>query len=382
MTGQQRLLAVSVFLSVTLVAFEITSLATAMPTISRQLHGDSLFGVTSAAYTLANMVALVAAGELADRRGPATPFTMSMTIFVVGLLVGAWAPTMVWVVVGRTLQGLGSGTVGPLAYVLIARAFPPERQPSMFALMSTGWLLPSLFAPAVSGWIVSAFGWRWVFLGIIPIAVVVASLAVIPMRAYRSTGEPTASRVPSAVRLAVGVGATAIALQSGSWWVAGAAFVVGVALAVSGGRQLFPRGLPRATTGLPAVLAVRVLATAAFLGVDSFVPLAADRVHHASPLVQGFTIIGAALLWSGGQWWRAHHPDVPARVSVRRGLVLMAFGAVAITPVAGEPVCNGKSHFRKPVVASSARTAPGVQLGASPRASLALNAASALLRCF
>ena len=180
------------------------------------------------------------------------------------------------------MGGLGSGTVGPLAYVLIARAFPPERQPSMFALMSTGWLLPSLFAPAVSGWIVSAFGWRWVFLGIIPIAVVVASLAVIPMRAYRSMGEPTASRVPSAVRLAVGVGATAIALQSGSLWVAGAAFVVGVALAVSGGRQLFPRGLPRATTGLPAVLAVRVLATAAFLGVDSFVPLAADRVHDAA----------------------------------------------------------------------------------------------------
>ena len=59
MTGQQRLLAVSVFLSVTLVAFEITSLATAMPTISRQLHGDSLFGVTSAAYRQATAAASV-----------------------------------------------------------------------------------------------------------------------------------------------------------------------------------------------------------------------------------------------------------------------------------------------------------------------------------
>jgi MFS family permease len=332
-TGQQRLLAISVFLSVTLVAFEITALATAMPTISRQLNGDSLFGVTSAAYTLANMVALVAAGEVADRRGPATPFIVSMMIFVGGLLVGAWAPTMVWLVVGRTLQGLGSGTVGPLAYVLIARAFTPERQPSMFALMSTGWLLPSLFAPAVSGWIVTTFGWRWVFLGIIPAAVVVAVLAVIPMRAFPATGTPTASRIPSAFRLAAGVGTVAVALQSGSWWVTLGAAAIGAALAASGGRRLFPNGLRRAEVGLPAVLAVRALATAAFMGVDSFVPLAADRIHHATPLVQGFTIIGAALLWSSGQWWRARHPYVPAIVSVRRGLILMTLGAVAVTPV-------------------------------------------------
>ena len=78
---------------------------------------------------------------------------------------------------------------------------------------------------------------------------------------------------------------------------------------------------------------MRIAATATFLAVDSFVPLAADRIHHATPLVQGFTIIGAALLWSSGQWWRARHPHVPAIVSVRRGLMLMTLGAMAVTPV-------------------------------------------------
>jgi MFS family permease len=203
----------------------------------------------------------------------------------------------------------------------------------MFALMSTGWLLPSLFAPAVSGWIVSTFGWRWVFLGIIPAAVVVGVLAAIPMRAFDATGAPTASRIPAAFRLAAGVGVVAVGLQSGSWPITLVAVGAGLTVAISGGRLLFPTGLPRATTGLPAILAVRALATAAFLGVDSFVPLAADRIHHVSPLVQGFTIIGAALLWSSGQWWRARHPEVPAVVSVRRGLMLMATGALAVTPV-------------------------------------------------
>lgn len=332
---QQRLLAVSVFLGVTLVAFEVTALATAMPTISRQLHGDSLFGVTSAAYTLANMVALVAAGELADRRGPAVPFVASMAIFITGLFVGAWAPTMAWLVAGRTMQGLGSGTVGPLAYVVIARSFPATRQPAMFALMSTGWFLPSLFAPAVSGWIVSSFGWRWVFLGIVPAALAVTAAAFGPMHRLPAVGAAPdeRSRIPAAIALASGVGMLAVGAQSDHLALTVVLVAAGVAVALRGRRRLFERGIATARRGLPAILAVRIAATATFLAVDSFVPLAADRVHHVSPLVQGFTIIGAALLWSLGQWWRARHPDVAPATSVRRGLLLVAGGIIATSAV-------------------------------------------------
>ena len=80
-----------------------------MPTITDELHGDSLYGVAMAVYTLANMVALVAAGEMADRKGPTLPYVLSIATFLVGLTVAAVAPTMVWIVVGRTLQGAGTG---------------------------------------------------------------------------------------------------------------------------------------------------------------------------------------------------------------------------------------------------------------------------------
>ena len=74
MTAGQRLLAIGLVLGVTLVAFEVTAVVTAMPTITDELDGDSLYGLAIAVYTLANMVALVAAGELADRHGPALPY--------------------------------------------------------------------------------------------------------------------------------------------------------------------------------------------------------------------------------------------------------------------------------------------------------------------
>ena len=66
---QQRLLAIGLVLGVMMVAFEITAVLTALPTITDQLHGDSLYGVALACYTLANLVALVSTGELTDRFG-------------------------------------------------------------------------------------------------------------------------------------------------------------------------------------------------------------------------------------------------------------------------------------------------------------------------
>ncbi|MEO6158653.1 MAG: MFS transporter, partial [Ilumatobacteraceae bacterium] len=133
LTSTQRVLAIGLVLGVTLVAFETTAVITALPTITDELGGDSLYGVTLAAYTLANLVALVAAGELADRRGPTLPYMVSVATFITGLLIAAAAPSMVVVVIGRVLQGAGTGAFGTIAYLLVRRAFPEERQATMYA---------------------------------------------------------------------------------------------------------------------------------------------------------------------------------------------------------------------------------------------------------
>jgi MFS family permease len=334
LTPSQRLLATGLVLGVTLVAFEVTAIVTAMPTITDELGGTSLYGLAVAVYTLANMVALVAAGELADRRGPVLPYVASIGTFVAGLLVASWAPSMVWVVVGRTLQGAGTGGLQPIAYTLVQRAFPEDRRPTMYAILSAGWVLPSLFAPAMSGWVVDAFGWRWVFLGIIPFAVAVAALAVRPMRQYGPTDtEARGTRMPQAVAAACGVGAFCTGVQVAQPAVAVAVTLAGVAVALPALRTLLPAGVGRAAPGLPAIAACRILATAAFLGADSFIPLAADRIHGARPLVQGFVIIGAAVSWTIGQWVRTKRPGRSPAAAVRTGFLVLCLGLVLCLPV-------------------------------------------------
>lgn len=335
LTADLRLLAIGLVLGVVLVAFESTALITALPTITDELGGDSLYGVSLAVYTLANMVALIVAGQVADRRGPTSTFVVSIGIFIVGLLL-AGAATSMWVVVaGRTLQGIGSGGFSPIAYMLVKRAFPVDRQPMMYVFLSAGWVVPSLIAPVFSGIVTEQFGWRWVFFGIVPLAAAVGLVASVPMRRYGATpgGESSPSLTIPAMGAALGVGVLLLALASGAPLQLVAGIVVGGFLALRSLRRLLPSGFFTARRGYPAVLTVRVLAAATFIGIDSFLPLAADRIHGASPMVQGFVIVGAALSWTGGQVIAAKRPLARPDRMVRVGFMLLASSTLLVTPV-------------------------------------------------
>jgi hypothetical protein len=162
------------------------------------------------------------------------------------------------------------------------------------------------------------------------------------MRAYASAGSSSLrrSRIGAAVMAAAGIGLFVTALQFRQLAAAVGGSVAGLAIGVPSLRRLLPAGVFRAGRGLPAVVSCRMLATAAFLGADSFIPLAADRIHGSSPIVQGFVIIGASLTWTSGQWIVARHPETDPRRAVRWGFATMAVGLGASAPVlaAGWPL--------------------------------------------
>ena len=189
---RRRALAIGLVSSTSLVAFETTSLLTALPTIADDLVGDSLYGATLSAYMLASIVGLVSAGERADRSGPRAPFVVCIAIFLFGLVVASLAPSMTLVLVGRILQGVGAGGIAPITFVIIKRVWPEDQRSRIFAWVSAGWVLPSLIAPGLAGYVTRAFGWRWVFIGIAPIALATAVLSVSAMGSLRSTDESKA----------------------------------------------------------------------------------------------------------------------------------------------------------------------------------------------
>jgi MFS family permease len=201
----------------------------------------------------------------------------------------------------------------------------------MLAMLSTAWVLPGLFAPAASAIVVRHFGWRWVFLGLVPFVVLAASLA---LPGLRRLGPPGSDRVPNrlrdALQTAAGIGLFLAGLTSHRL-IGIPGVVAGAVIAIPALRRLLPEGTLQARPGLPAAILSRGLLTFVFFGVDSYVPLAVQDVRHRSPTLTGLTITSAALLWAGGSWVQAHLSQrVSPRRLIRTGAVLVLVGVAGV----------------------------------------------------
>ena len=108
-------------------------------------------------------------------------------------------------VAARFIQGLGAGAIPPIAYVAIGRSLPERLRPRMFATLSTAWVLPGVIGPAIAGVVGETFGWRCVFLGLLPL-IVVAGVARPITRSPRSVVPEPRPRTNAAHGTPVGAG--------------------------------------------------------------------------------------------------------------------------------------------------------------------------------
>ena len=305
---RHRALTGGLVLTITLVAFESLAVATILPDVEDDLGGLGLYGWVFSAFFLGSLVGVVVAGQTTDRRGPAAAYLLGLGLFVAGLVAGGLAPSMLVLVVARFVQGLGAGAVPATAYASIGRAYPARLRPRVFATMSTAWVVPGLLGPGASSAIAHAVGWRWVFLGLVPIALVAGAIALRPLRPLDvvpdpvGAGEVPPSRLPAAVRVAAGAGVVLAGLSADTVLLAVPLVVAGVVLGTRPLLGLVPAGTMRAAPGLPAAVAVRGILTFAFFGADAYLPLAITDVRGSTTLVAGLTLTASALAWTAGSW--------------------------------------------------------------------------------
>src|ERR1700679_1054243 len=83
--------------------------ATIMPTVGRELGGFVYFSWATAAYMAGAILSGATAARLSARMGSRTAMVAAGLLTAVGCAVSALAPTMLWLVVGRAIQGVGAG---------------------------------------------------------------------------------------------------------------------------------------------------------------------------------------------------------------------------------------------------------------------------------
>ena len=329
----RRALTLGLVLSVTFVAVEALAVITVMPVVARDLDGLALYGWVFSTFQLSSLIGIVVAGRDADRHGPARPYVAGLVLFSAGLLVAGLAPFMWVLVAGRCLQGLGAGAVPAVAYVAIGRSLREVQRARMMAVLSTAWVVPGLVGPGVAAAVAHLFGWRWVFLGLIPLVGVAGPIAVPALvRLGRPGASPTDEhRVGDAVRTAVGAALILGALGARDVFVGVGLAAIGALVGWAPLRRLLPPGTLRAAPGLPATILSRGLLTFAFFGADAYVTLTITTVRHHGIGMAGAVVTASTLAWTAGSWVQARLNEQweGARL-VRLGLVLILTGTAGM----------------------------------------------------
>lgn len=317
---------------VTLLAFESMAVGTVMPLVADDLNGLSLYAWGFSTTLITSLLSTVLAGGWVDRSGPSRPLVIGLGTFVAGLVVAGAAPSMWLFIAGRAVQGLGTGVAMVALYVVIARVYPEELRSRVFAALSAAWVLPSLIGPAAGGAVAEHIGWRWVFLGLIPLVIPATLLLVPVLRGIRPATAPPVtgrSRYLAAAMVATGAGVLLYGLD-GSGWTIVPAVLIGLAGLAFGLPRLLPAGTLRLRRGLPSVVLVRGLLSGAFFGTDVFIPLALTRLHHFSATEAGIVLTVGGLGWSAASQIQARS-ERSREFYALLGAVLVTGGIVLAT---------------------------------------------------
>jgi MFS family permease len=336
----RRPLTIGLVLTITLVASEALAVSTAMPIVARDLGGLDLYGLVFSAFFIGSLFGIVAVGGLIDRRGVVLPFVIGLVLFAIGLAIGGLAPSMQVLIGARFIQGIGGGTIPPVAYVAIGRSLPERLRPQMFALLSTAWILPGVLGPAIAGSIAEIFNWRWIFLGLLPLIVFSGAIALRGLRPLPRTSSspdpsaverPASRRVLDAVLLALGVVLVTGGLEGDTPARIIGLSAVGLLLIGFAYRRLTPAGTLRARRGYPAAILLRGILTFAFFSVDAYVALLLVDVRGWSAIGAGIALTAATLSWTAGSWTQARlSTRIPPEQFVLVGFPVVAIGVAAL----------------------------------------------------
>ncbi len=309
----------------------------------------------STAFMLTMAVVIPITGWFLQRVTTRQAFAVAMGVFCSGTLLAAAAPVFWLLVVARVVQASGTAVMLPLLMTTLMTIVPEhDRGRVMGNVMLAISVAPAL-GPTVAGLVLQVTGWRWLFLVVLPIAVVVAVAALLRLE---NVGQTRAGSVDalSVVLAAIGFGALVYGL-SGLGSASSAALSpwlsISGGLAVVGGfalRQLKLQHRPqgplldlRTLTHRTFALALGAQATAflTMMGAMILLPLYLQDLRGLSPLQTGLLVApgGLAMGLAGPQIgraydrWGARPLLVPGSIAVAVGLAGLSFLGRA-TPLA------------------------------------------------
>jgi EmrB/QacA subfamily drug resistance transporter len=298
----------ALMLSVGLVAIDSTIIATAVPSVVRQLGGFSQFPWLFSIYLLTQAVTVPLYGKFADVRGRRPVMLFGIAVFLLGSVLCGAAWNMPVLIAFRALQGIGAGAVQPMSMTIVGDLYSVEERARVQGYIASVWGIASVLGPTLGGVFAEYLSWRWIFFVNLPVGAAAVYMLLthfkedVVRREHRIDVAGAGLLMSGCTLLILGL------LAGGVDWAWGSAasiltFVVGAVLVVG-----FVRVEKRAVEPvLPLWVFTRrtliggnltaVAVGALMIGLSSYVPTYVQGVLGTGPLVAGFALAALTVGW-------------------------------------------------------------------------------------
>ena len=180
-----RTIILGVLLAMFLAALDQTIIATALPTIGRELGDLEHLPWIVTVYLLTSTAVTPLYGKISDSYGRRVTMLTGIVIFILGSIACALAPTMFLLILARALQGIGGGGLIALAQTIIADIVAPRERGRYQVYFASVFMTSSLLGPVLGGFFAEHMHWSVIFwinipLGLIALFIAYHSLKKLP----------------------------------------------------------------------------------------------------------------------------------------------------------------------------------------------------------
>jgi EmrB/QacA subfamily drug resistance transporter len=293
-------------------ALNQTIVATALPTIGRDLGDFANLSWVIIAYLLSSTVAAPLYGKLSDIHGRRAMMLSAIGLFVAGSAAAALAPSMAMLIGARALQGIGGGAIIPLVQITISDIIAPRERGHYQAYMGTAWVVAGVVGPVLGGAVADKLNWPAIFWLNVPLGLLAALLTSRAMLRLPRHERPHKLDLIGAALMTAGATALLLALTSGGIRVAwlsptifglvGASILLGLGFAWRLKRTPEPF-LPLTVLSNPVMRLGTAAAGCAFgalTGLMIYLPLYYQLVHKLSATDAGLALIPVIIFTTPG----------------------------------------------------------------------------------
>jgi len=150
--------------------FMSSSINIALPSIGQEFAMNAvLLSWVATSYLLAAAMFLVPFGRIADIYGRKRIFTYGMLLYTLACLLSAFATSGSWLISFRVLQGIGGAMVFGTGVAILTSVFPVGERGKALGINAAAVFLGLSLGPSLGGLLTEHFGWRSIFLIIVPL---------------------------------------------------------------------------------------------------------------------------------------------------------------------------------------------------------------------